>query len=480
MANKTNFFVVSLIAMMAVAPAVADTPATQEWTKNRYDSAMRTINQRLATDVRDKIYQYDANKQSDTYGQVLDPLNTEAETAFSGINEVLEKVDGNDGTSNSAVTLETTAQNAFGAINELKGEIDNINVPTKISDLTDDSDFLTSTDLAGYATTADLADYATTSAMNTALAGKQATISDLETIRSGAAAGATALQQADLAGYATTAAMNTALEDYTTTADLNTALAGKQATISDLETIRSGAAAGATAVQPAALNDYATTTAMNTALADKADDSDLTALETLVGTGTMTVGGSQPATVIAAINALDTKTNGIATEGNLQTLESSVTALSNTMGSATLDTTAQTVTGAINELNTAVDGKQDAISDIATIRSGAAAGATAVQPAALADYAQTADLAEVATSGDYDDLTNKPTLATVATSGSYADLTNKPTIPTVDNALNAQSSNAIANSAVASKLVASSPEQGQYVLGYVNGTPTYIAIVDAE
>ena len=47
--------------------------------------------------------------------------------------------------------------------------------------------------------------------------------------------------------------------------------------------------------------------------------------------------------------------------------------------------------------------KQDTISDLATIRSGAAAGATAVQPSALAT---------VATSGDYDDLTNKPAAAT--------------------------------------------------------------------
>ena len=45
--------------------------------------------------------------------------------------------------------------------------------------------------------------------------------------------------------------------------------------------------------------------------------------------------------------------------------------------------------------------------------------------------------ATVATSGSYNDLSNKPTiptlptLATVATSGSYNDLTNKPTIPTV-------------------------------------------------
>ena len=71
----------------------------------------------------------------------------------------------------------------------------------------------------------------------------------------------------------------------------------------------------------------------------------------------------------------------------------------------------------------------------------------------LTDKADTADLATVAFTGDYDDLTdkptippaqvnadwnavsgvaqilNKPTLATVATSGSYDDLTNKPTIP---------------------------------------------------
>lgn len=69
------------------------------------------------------------------------------------------------------------------------------------------------------------------------------------------------------------------------------------------------------------------------------------------------------------------------------------------------------------------------------------------------DYVESADLATVATSGDYDDLTNKPTipaaqvnsdwaansgvaqilnkptLATVATSGDYTDLTNIPTIP---------------------------------------------------
>lgn len=56
----------------------------------------------------------------------------------------------------------------------------------------------------------------------------------------------------DLSGYVTTSALNTALADYTTTANLTTLLAGKQDTISDLSTIRTGAGLGATAVQPEA------------------------------------------------------------------------------------------------------------------------------------------------------------------------------------------------------------------------------------
>ena len=41
----------------------------------------------------------------------------------------------------------------------------------------------------------------------------------------------------------------------------------------------------------------------------------------------------------------------------------------------------------------------------------------------------TPNLATVATSGKYSDLSGTPNLATVATSGSYNDLINKPTIP---------------------------------------------------
>lgn len=57
-------------------------------------------------------------------------------------------------------------------------------------------------------------------------------------------------------------------------------------------------------------------------------------------------------------------------------------------------------------LSTGLAAKQDTISDLATIRSGAALGATAVQPS---------DLATVATSGSYNDLSNKPTIPTVPT-----------------------------------------------------------------
>lgn len=98
---------------------------------------------------------------------------------------------------------------------------------------------------------------------------------------------------------------------------------------------------------------------------------------------------------------------------------------------------------------------------------------------ALATKANSSSLSTVATSGSYNDLTNKPTipaaqvnsdwnassgvaqilnkptLASVATSGSYNDLTDKPVIPsgvTVDQTLDTSSTNAIANSAVATAL----------------------------
>lgn len=100
--------------------------------------------------------------------------------------------------------------------------------------------------------------------------GKQDVIEDLETIRSGASAGSTALQPGALDGYATKNELNTTVTNYYTktevddkvanivAGDMGEALSGKQDAIADLETIRSGAAAGSTALQPGALNNYLT------------------------------------------------------------------------------------------------------------------------------------------------------------------------------------------------------------------------------
>ena len=296
----------------------------------------------------------------------------------------------------------------------------------------------------------DLSVYATTQAMNTALAGKQDTISDLATIRSGAALGATATQPSDLAaGLATkqdtlTAGANITIQNnvisataepqqqadwaetdtssvqyiqhkpdlsvYATGSELTAGLATKQDVISDLATIRSGAAAGATAVQPADLAPYATTSDMTTALASKQD--------------TLTAGSN---IVIDNNNVISATADPQVQADWAQADSSEVDYIKNKPDLSVYATT--------SAMNTALAGKQDVISDLSDIRAGAALGDTAVQPA---------DLATVATTGDYDDLTDKPdlsiyaesaNLATVATTGSYADLTNTPSIPTATSDL---------------------------------------------
>ena len=97
-------------------------------------------------------------------------------------------------------------------------------------------------------TNVDLTDYATKEELNA----KQDVISDLQTIRSGAALGATALQSVPDT-YATEQWVNEQgfLKEHQDISNLATKseLATKQDTINDLETIRSGAALGATALQ---------------------------------------------------------------------------------------------------------------------------------------------------------------------------------------------------------------------------------------
>ena len=85
--------------------------------------------------------------------------------------------------------------------------------------------------------------------------------------------------------------------------------------------------------------------------------------------------------------------------GYMTDVKNRVTTLENSVAENTANI--QINTSNISALQTS---KQDVIEDLETIRAGASSGATAVQPS---------DLSAVATSGSYNDLTNKPTIPTV-------------------------------------------------------------------
>ena len=110
-------------------------------------------------------------------------------------------------------------------------------------------------------TDVDLSNLATKEELNT----KQDAINDLETIRSGAAKGATALQSVP-SGYATEQWVNEQgfLKEHQDISNLATKeeLSTKQNVITDLDSIRSGAALGATALQEVP-SEYVTETELN-------------------------------------------------------------------------------------------------------------------------------------------------------------------------------------------------------------------------
>lgn len=136
------------------------------------------------------------------------------------------------------------------------------------------------------------------------------------------------------------------------------------------------------------------------------------------------------------------------------------------------------------------DGMQEEISDLSTIRSGASAGATAYQKPSsgipstdLASAVQTslgkADTAlqsftetdptvpswaksSSKPSYNYSEISGTPTLANVATSGSYNDLTNKPTIPDSLSDLSDDSTHRVVSDTEKSTWSAKSDFSGSY------------------
>ena len=534
MANKTNFFVVSLIAMMAVAPAVADTPATQEWTKGRYDTAMQTINSRLATDVRDKIYNYDTNKNSPTYRQILDPLHTEAGTAFSGINEVLQKVDGNDGTANSAETLETTAQNAFGAINELKDAIDNIDIPEQVqpdwnattgkaailnkpeipaaqvqanwtqSDNTAVDYIKNKPTLATVATSGSYNDLddkptipsieglATTQELTSGLAGKQNSLTEAQL--AAANSGITAEKVASYDGYAATIAAKADasdipdVSDFVTETDMNTALGGKQNSLTEAQL--AAANSGITAEKVASYDGYAATIAAKADASDIPDVSDFVT-ETDMNTA---LGGKQNSLTEAQLAAAN---SGITAE-KVASYDGYATTIAAKADAASLDdyvtedalTTALADKANANIIGSGFDSTNTVAAALATKQNTLSFDAT---PTANSTNPVTSGgiyNAISAMSGDVASIGEQITDALEAyttTADLEENYATKAELPTIDSALSTTSENAVQNKVVTNALntkltqtVGNAPAAGQYVLGYVDGVQTYIAIVDAD
>ena len=307
--------------------------------------------------------------------------------------------------------------------------------------------------------------------INSALAGKQDTISDLATIRSNASKGATAVQPDDLAKVATSGSY-TDLTNKPTIPTVNNAtitiqkngtkvdsFTANQATAKTINITVPTTAADVSALPASTKYGYAfdlsidpDTYVVSLTMKDQNGTAIGTAQTIDLPLESVVVNGSYDKTNKKIVLTLQSGSTVDVPVGDLIAgLQTQITSTNKLSADLITDGTTNKVVTA-TEKNT-WNGKQAAISDLATIRSGAGKGATAVQPG---------DLAKVATSGSYTDLTNKPTiptvtdtysatstnamsgkavasaisnkmdkvtLAKVATSGSYNDLTNKPTIP---------------------------------------------------
>ena len=279
----------------------ADKTVVDELTQTVESKADKTVVDELVGSVAKK-----ADVESvETLSQAVEEKANKSELATkadaSTVQEISDKVDAiklDDYALKADVpSIEGLATETF--VNEEIAKIVIPKVPTKVSELENDKNYLTKSEAdATYAKIGsgtgsegvDLSDYATKEYVGEEIAkieipnidGKQDVISDLDAIRSGAALGVTALQEVPAEyiteteltekGYLTSQSLNgyateeyvdgkipTKVSELENDANYLTAhqdISGKQDVIEDLETIRSGAALGATSIQ--SLDGYAT------------------------------------------------------------------------------------------------------------------------------------------------------------------------------------------------------------------------------
>ena len=216
------------------------------------------------------------------------------------------------------------------------------------------------------------------------------------------------------------------LNDYATISALNTGLETKQNTLvssQNIKTINNESILGSGNIEVVTdLSAYATTEQVNQGLLGKQN------------------------TLVSGENIKTINNSSILGSGNLNVVtdlsDYSTTAQMNDAISAYHDSSKQDVIDTNNKLqasyisglaNVATSGSFDDLLNKPTIPTvsypvtDVTLNGSSVLDGTVAKLA----LATVATSGSYTDLLNKPSLAKVATSGYYSDLINKPTIPTV-------------------------------------------------
>ena len=318
-------------------------------------------------------------------------------------------------------------------------------------------------------------------ATKTDLESKQDIITDLDTIRAGATLGSTAIQPSTLATVATSGSYNdlsnkptipSAVTESTVSGwgfTKNTGTYSKPSTgipKSDLASdIQTSLGKADTALQSYTEQYKGTVTGVKINGTTKNPTSGVVDLGTVI-TSHQDISGKQDKLVsgtnIKTINGTSILGSGnITIEGGSQVdlseyakkseIPTKTSQLTNDSGFFTTEDTDGSVedvgdTITQEQLDSALLEKQDVILDLATIRSGASKGATAVQPS---------NLATVATSGSYTDLTNKPTEVTDTTVSNWGYTKNAGTITGVS-----ANGTSVATSGVANIPAASTSKYG--------------------